>query len=112
MVRVFDGIQKPSISKKFHGHWNISVRTDYPPNAIAVNNPSSPGTLQKLKMDAKESGYKLRENRAFMSSVKSDTYVWYRAMEFSEKDNIEPFIKIWQKRKDGCCRIHFLWNVR
>ena len=59
-------------------------------------------------MDAKESGYKLRENRAFMSSVNSDTNVWYRAMEVSEIDNIKTVNTIWQKQKDGYRRIHFI----
>ena len=79
-----------------------------PPNAFAVNSTSSMGILQKLKMDAKESGYEIRENRAFMSSANSDIDVWHRTLEVSEIHNMKPVVTIWQNWEDGCQRFYFV----
>ena len=94
--------------------WSLEClsQDELPQNAIAVDNPPSEGTLQKLKMATKESGYKIRENRSFLSFDNSDTNVWYRTLEVSEGHNMKPIVTIWQNQEDDCWRFHFVEECR
>ena len=94
--------------------WSLEYlsQDELPQDAIVVDSSPSEGTLQKLKMAAKESGYKIRENLSFLSSDNSDTNVWYRTLEVSEEHNMKPVVIIWQNHEDYGWRFHFVEECR
>ena len=92
--------------------WSLKhlSQDDLPQNAFVVNDPPSQGTgsLQELKRVAKESEYKIRENRAFVSSVNPDKNCWYRTLEVAELHNMNPVLTIWQRQEYDCRRFAFV----
>ena len=74
-------------------------RTALPPDAVVIGDPTGM-RLQLLWQAAKQSGYRVLENRAFKGPTNEDR--WFRTVELqAAADGDErPILSIWQKRNN------------
>ena len=83
--------------------WSLDTRSqaDLPLNATVVGDLTRQGTqLRMLWEAAKDSGYRVLENRSFAGSA--EPHVWFRTLEVQAEDegNVKPVLTMWQRRDD------------
>ena len=92
-----EGIRWNSESKRFDNvSWSLeSLKLNtLPSNVITIKHPNC---LQILKETATECGYIIRENRACTNPIYLDTDFYFRTLEVSEPNTMDPVITVWQK---------------
>lgn len=92
-----EGIRWNSESKRFDNvSWSLELLKDntLPLDTIAIKHPNC---LQILKETATECGYTIRENRECTNPIYLDTDFYFRTLEVSEPNTLEPVITVWQK---------------
>ena len=68
-------------------------------SAVEVKHPTSSGSIDKLRVAAKESGLEVRENRAFTRLTSSKKENWHCVMEVFDITSNKLVVTIWQKKR-------------
>ena len=89
--------------------WSLAsqCKDTLPEEAIEVKHPTSVGSLDRLRIAARESDAEVRENRAFVGETTSGSERWHCVMEVSDMAN-KKVVTIWQKRGMLSQEFHFI----
>ena len=92
--------------------WSLGIRfqRDLPQNASAIRDPTRQGIrVRALWKAAKESGYRILENREFAGPPDSD--VWFCTLEVqaeNEKGRVQSILSIWERPNEDHDRLYLV----